>query len=163
MYANKHTPHHTSFGERIILYLRKTIGRIQAHGQHRSAVHAVRIAVNSYNATPNRALGGKLAPRDVNDKTIGQVVKYQEISQAEEAATYPVIDKFKEGDLVRWRRAKTRFTKANEPLFHPGIYRIISIKPSVPTPSYVIQNIQSGVTVPGSFDFTQLEHADDQP
>ena len=83
------------------------------------------------------------------------------IAQADAAAGYPEINKFNEGDHVRWRRTKTRFTKANEPQFHPGIFRIISVKPSVPTPSYVIQNVQSGITVPGSLDYTQLEHADD--
>lgn len=115
------------------------------------------MAASIHNKSPNRQLNG-LAPNDVKREDVGKLVEFQLQQKRNAAETIPdMSQKFKVGDHVRTRLPKGAFTKSNEPRWSSDAYKIIDIHATWPTPSYKLQSINSGASLPGTFSYDQLQ------
>lgn len=128
-----------------------------ASGKIKSPIQALKMAASIHNNAPNKQLNG-IAPNQVQRTDVGKIVEFQLQRKRNAAEKIPDMSKkFKIGDHVRIRLPKTPFTKSNEPRWSDVVYKIIDINASWPTPSYKLQAIQSGTSLPGTFSYDQLQ------
>lgn len=128
-----------------------------ASGKINSPIQAVTMAASIHNQAKNKQLNG-LAPNQVQAKDIGKIVEHQLQLKRNAAEKIPDMSKkFKVGDHVRIRLPKGPFTKSNQPRWSFDVYQIIDINSSWPTPSYKLQSIETGISLPGTFSYDQFQ------
>lgn len=142
---------------RLIFKKFSCLGRILASGKVKTPLEALKMSTSIHNKSANRLLNGK-APLDVKLEDVGRIVEHQlKLKRAAAESIPDMSKKFKVNDRVRVRLPKGPFTKSNEPRWSSDIYSIIDIYSSWPTPSYKLQSINNGTSLPGTFTYNQLQ------
>ena len=157
VYTNVHSVNKTSVPERAIRYLRQTTGRILASGKLKGPA-AIRAAVSTYNKTPSKLLDG-LSPSDVNEDNLGRLENFL-FKRKQTLISHVKSDPlYKLGDIVHRVIDRSVFAKSSYPRVTKATFEIVQVKPTLPTPSYKLQNTETLVVLPGTFNFSQIVSA----
>ncbi len=139
--------------------LRKILAKIHATGERNLPV-ALRAAVQMHNSTVHMTT--KFTPIEAEKPhNQAQVLLNIEKEQHKFLAQYyqdfdRLNKKFSVSDLVRKILRKDPFLKESQDLFSPELHRIANIIPSRPLHGYKLQDLSSGVIIPGSWTHNQL-------
>ena len=162
IFTNSTQRNKSFYAERLVLVLKAYMVKAHADGL-RDVKKAISFAVLSYNSTPHST--HKLPPN-----TAHLPENFSKVHSALEKRRNYFFDKyisdfeklnnrFSLESLVRYRLPRLPFTKDSEPHFSEKVYKIVSIVPSEPLKGYKLAEINSDVTLPGSFLPDQLIEA----
>lgn len=117
----------------------------------------IEMACYAYNNNINRSTGQKpslasLRAQEVRDyQTVQRAKNYDKNFKKYEAA-----DKYELGDLVL-RRIKTPFGKESSlSNVSKNVYKIVHVKNDFPLPSYKLEDVESGIVLPGTYQANVL-------
>ncbi len=145
--------------ERAIRTLRNKVQKIHLNGERNFKV-ALQAAVDGYNKTQHSVT--KIPP-DLAADPENQALVVNNIENARNKILdrnyekyHNLNNKFAIGDLVRRKLPKPPFTKESEDLFSDQIYRIDRFVHTGPIRGNRLQDLNSGVLLPGSYTPDQL-------